>query len=69
MDTWYAIRVTGHLDDRWASWFDDLEVTRDEDGSTLMRGRVADQAALHGLLHKVRDLGLPIVSIARVDPT
>lgn len=65
---WYEIRVQGRLDDRWAAWFDGLELTRAEDGSTVLRGLVADQAALHGLLHKLRDLGVPLLSVTRPDP-
>lgn len=65
---WYEIRVQGRLDDRWAAWFDGLELTRPEDGSTVLRGPVADQAALHGLLHKLRDLGVPLLSVTRPDP-
>jgi hypothetical protein len=64
-DDWYRIRIQGHLDQRWSSWFDGLALTRDADGTTLLRGRVTDQAALHGLLTKVRDMGLPLVSVAR----
>lgn len=62
----YEIRLKGHLQPRWASWFDDMTVTNQDDGSTLIRGYVVDQSALHGLLHKVRDLGLPLVSVVRV---
>jgi hypothetical protein len=64
----YEIRLKGHLDARWAAWFDGLILTRDVDGTTVIRGPVVDQAALHGLLHKVRDIGLPLVSVTRVDP-
>jgi hypothetical protein len=64
----YEIRLKGHLDARWAAWFDGLAISRDTDGSTVIRGPVIDQAALHGLLHKVRDIGLPLVSVTRVDP-
>jgi hypothetical protein len=64
-DDWYRIRIQGHLDQRWSSWFDGLALTRDADGTTVIRGRVTDQAALHGLLTKVRDLGLPLVSVTR----
>ena len=56
------IRVQGHLDQRWTAWFDGLSITYD-DGSTLLHGAVADQAALHGLLQKVRDMGLPLISV------
>ena len=61
----YEIRLTGLLDPRLATWFDDMAVTH-EDGTTVIRGQVADQSALHGLLHKVRDLGLPLVSVVRL---
>ena len=59
----YAIRVQGHLADRWAAWFDGMTLTRRADGTTVLDGPVADQLALHGLLRKVRDLGLPLVSL------
>ncbi len=62
----YQIRFKGHLDDRWAEWFDGLTITLEEDGDTLLTGPVVDQAALHGLLKKVRDLGLLLVSVNRV---
>ena len=62
------IRVKGHLADRWADWFDGLTLTREENGETLLTGPVVDQAALHGLLRKVRDLGMPLVSVNRVEP-
>lgn len=64
----YEIRLNGHLDQRWAAWFDGLTLTRLSDGATVLRGPVVDQAALHGLLQKVRDLGLPLVSVAQVAP-
>ena len=63
----YEIRLKGHLDARWAAWFDGLTLTRDADGTTAIHGPVIDQAALHGLLQKVRDTGLPLVSVTRVD--
>ena len=59
----YEIRIQGHLDGRWSAWFDGMELVADDDGSTLIRGQVADQAALHGLIQKVRDLGLPLLSV------
>jgi len=65
---WYEIRIKGHLDSRWAAWFDGLSLTHDSDGTTVISGPVVDQAALHGLLHKVRDVGIPLLSIAQVDP-
>ena len=64
----YEIRLKGHLDSRWAAWFDGLSLTNESDGTTLIHGPVADQAALHGLLQKVRDVGLQLVSVTRVDP-
>jgi hypothetical protein len=63
----YEIRLQGHLDPRWAAWFDGLRLTHEGDGTTILRGPVVDQAALHGLLRKVRDLGLPLVSVTAVD--
>ena len=59
----YEIRVLGHLDARWGAWFDGMSLVAADDGSTVICGEVADQAALHGLLHKVRDLGLPLLSV------
>lgn len=61
----YAIRLAGRLDARWATWFDGLTVGQQVDGTTLISGPIADQAALHGLLQRVRDLGLPLVSVTR----
>jgi hypothetical protein len=62
----YEIRLKGHLDDRWSEWFEGLTITLDENGNTLLSGPVADQAALHGLLKKVRDLGIQMVSVNQV---
>ena len=64
----YEIRLKGHLDDRWTDWFSGLTITREDNGETLLTGPVVDQAALHGLLRKVRDLGLPLVSVIHVKP-
>jgi hypothetical protein len=64
----YEIRIEGHLDTRWAAWFDGLAVTHETDGTTVLHGPIVDQAALHGLLQKVRDLGLPLVSVIHVAP-
>jgi hypothetical protein len=63
----YEIRLTGHLDAHWTAWFDGMAVSRQSDGTTVISGPVADQAALHGLLQRVRDLGLPLVSVERVE--
>jgi len=62
----YQIRIKGHLDSQWTDWFEGLTITLEEDGSTLLTGPVIDQAALYGLLKKVRDLGLPLVSVVQV---
>ena len=62
----YQIRVQGHLDSAWGDWFAGLVVTLEENGDTLLTGPVVDQAALHGLLRKVRDLGMPLLSINRI---
>jgi hypothetical protein len=64
----YEIRLTGHLHSRWAAWFDGLSLTNESDGTTVIHGVVADQSALHGLLQKVRDVGLPLISVARIEP-
>lgn len=65
---WYEIRVQGRLDDRWSTWLDDLDLSQHEDGTTVLRGPVTDQAALHGLLRRVCDLGLPLLSVTRTEP-
>ena len=64
----YEIRLKGHLETRWAAWFDGLSLTHESDGTTAIHGVIVDQAALHGVLQKVRDLGLPLVSVTQVDP-
>ena len=64
----YEIRVEGTLDEHWSAWFDGMQVTSEPDGVTLIAGPVTDHAALHGLLAKIRDLGLPLISVHRVDP-
>lgn len=65
---WYEIRVRGRIDERWSAWLDGLEMVQREDGTTLLRGPLADQAALHGLLRKLRDIGLPLLSVVRTGP-
>jgi hypothetical protein len=64
----YEIRLKGHLDDQWTDWFEGLTITLEEDSDTLLTGLVIDQVALHGLLKKVRDLGLTLVSVNPVEP-
>ena len=65
--TRYRIRIGGHLDQHWSAWFDDLTLSHNSDGTTSLCGFVADQAALHGLLMKVRDLGVVLISVEAVD--
>ncbi len=60
---YYKIRLKGHLDGRWTDWFEGLTITLEDNGDTLLTGSVVDQAALHGLLKKVRDLGIPLLSV------
>jgi hypothetical protein len=62
----YEICVKGHLDDSWTTWFGGLTVTLEQSGNTVLTGLVVDQAALHGLLRKVRDLGMPLLSVIRL---
>lgn len=63
----YEIRVRGHLSDQWHSWFDGMTIELEADGTSRLYGSLADQAALHGLLRKVRDLGLPLISVTAVE--
>jgi hypothetical protein len=64
----YQIRISGQLGDQWSDWFEGLTITLEEDGYTLLSGPVVDQSALHGLLKKVRDLGIPLISVNRIEP-
>jgi len=64
----YQIRINGHLGHQWTDWFDGLTITLEDNGDTLLTGLVVDQAALHGLLKKVRDLGMPLLSVNGVEP-
>jgi hypothetical protein len=64
----YEIRLRGHLDSQWTDWFGGMTIILEKDGTTLLSGPVADQAALHGLLKKVRDLGMPLVSVSPIAP-
>jgi hypothetical protein len=63
----YELRVAGHLDEHWSTWFDEMSLIREDDGTTTLRGLVTDQAALHGLLAKVRDLGITLISVEAID--
>ena len=67
--TIYQIRIKGHLDSQWTDWFGGLSITLEDNGDTLLTGSVVDQAALHGLLKRVRDLGMPLVSVSPVEPS
>ncbi|HYI13785.1 MAG TPA: hypothetical protein VEX37_00220 [Thermomicrobiales bacterium] len=64
----YQIRIKGHLGPQWAGWFEGLSITLEANGETLLAGPVADQAALYGLLRRLRDVGLPLVSVTHLDP-
>jgi hypothetical protein len=64
----YQIRVKGHLGRQWTNWFEGLTITLEDNGDTILTGPVVDQAALHGLLRKVRDLGMPLISAIRIKP-
>jgi hypothetical protein len=64
----YHIRLKGHLGHQWTDWFEGLTITREDNGETLLAGPVVDQAALHGLLRKVRDLGMVLISVMRMQP-
>jgi hypothetical protein len=66
--TIYQIRIKGQLDSQWTDWFEGLTIMLEENGDTLLTGLVVDQAALHGLLKKVRDLGMPLISVCTVEP-
>ena len=64
----YEIRIKGHLSDHWADWFEEMAITTEPDGHTLLTGPIRDDAALHGLLKRVRDMGLPLISVNRIKP-
>ena len=64
----YEVRVEGHLGTRWAAWFDGLSLSLEEDGTTVIRGPLVDQAAMHGLLRTLRDIGIPLISLAPLPP-
>jgi len=65
MPTHYQIRIEGHLSDSWSSWFEGLTICHESSGETVLAGSLADQAALHGVLMRIRDLGLPLISVTR----
>jgi len=66
MPTDYQIRLKGHLDSRWSAWFDGMTISNEENSEAVLRGPLADQAALHGVLIKIRDLGLPLIAVCHV---
>ena len=68
MAEFYQIRVKGHLSDQWSAWFDGMTMSYDECANTILCGPIPDQAALHGILAKIRDLGLPLLSLLCLDP-
>ncbi len=68
MSKFYRIRVGGHLDSGWSEWFEGLRLTHEANGETVLSGPIVDEAALHGVLAKVRDLGLPLLAVNRVEP-
>jgi hypothetical protein len=68
MSDTYELRVKGHLDNRWSDWLEGMSMQRQVDGTTLLVGPVIDQAALHGIINRIRDLGLPLLSVKRVGP-
>ena len=63
----YKIRIKGHMDTKWADWFDGLQITHEEDGTTTLNGPIPDQAALHSILRKIRDLNLQLISVKQVN--
>ena len=65
----YEIVVDGHLSSRWAAWFDGFAISSEANGTTVLRGHVVDQAALHGLLQRLRDIGIPLISLTPIEPT
>ncbi len=68
MSNFYRIRVGGHLDSGWSEWFEGLRLTHEPNGETVLSGPIVDESALHGVLAKVRDLGLPLLAVNRVEP-
>ncbi len=68
MTSYYQIHVQGHLDASWANWFDGLTISHETDGGSMLSGQITDQAALHGVLNKIRDLGLTLIAVQRLNP-
>ncbi len=68
MVAYYNIRVRGHLDQSWSDWFEGLAISNESNGEAVLAGSIVDQAALHGLLARVRDLGLPLLAVIQVEP-
>jgi hypothetical protein len=68
MTNYYHITIQGHLDAGWTRWFDGLSITNDANGTAILAGQICDQAALYGVLIKIRDLGLPLIAVQRLDP-
>ena len=66
--SWYEIRLDGVLEQRWAAWFDGMDLTANRDGSSTLRGLLIDQAALHGVLQRLRDLGIPLIAVTQLPP-
>lgn len=64
----FQIRLQGHLGQQWAGWFDGLTIVLEEDGNTLLSGPIIDQSALHGILKKIRDLGMPLLAVSQIEP-
>jgi hypothetical protein len=66
MPSYYQITIKGHLENHWSAWFDDMTISNEANGAAVLRGQLADQAALHGVLMKIRDLGLPLLAVTTV---
>jgi hypothetical protein len=66
MPTFYQIKITGHLDTHWSAWFDNMTISNEANGEAVLHGPLTDQAALHGVLIKIRDLGLPLIAVCQV---
>jgi len=69
MATYYQIKIKGHLDNHWSTWFDDMMISNEANGAAVLHGPLPDQAALHGVLIKIRDLGLPLLALTTVAPS